>query len=71
MMHSGQMDHYEPPIKHDSPPAHHESNPAGHANHESHDPADHHAMMVADFRRRFFISIVLMLPILVLSPMIP
>ena len=32
--------------------------------------ADHHAMMVADFRRRFFISIILMVPILVLSPMI-
>ncbi len=31
---------------------------------------DHHAMMVADFRRRFFFSIILMVPILVLSPMI-
>lgn len=31
---------------------------------------DHHAMMVADFRRRFFISIILMIPILALSPMI-
>ena len=37
---------------------------------ESHDHTDHHAMMVADFRRRFFISIILMVPILALSPMI-
>ncbi|MFP3860537.1 MAG: copper-translocating P-type ATPase, partial [Bacteroidales bacterium] len=30
----------------------------------------HHAMMIKDFRKRFFISLVLTLPILVLSPMI-
>ena len=41
-----------------------------HNRHESHDPAVHHAMMVADFRRRFFVSIFLMVPILALSPMI-
>lgn len=32
--------------------------------------SSHHASMIADFRRRFFVSIVLMLPILALSPMI-
>jgi len=31
---------------------------------------DHHAMMVADFRRRFFLSLILLVPILALSPMI-
>jgi len=48
---------------------------AQHTGHESHDQksndhADHHTMMVADFRRRFYISIILMVPILALSPMI-
>lgn len=31
---------------------------------------DHHAMMVEDFRKRFFFSLLLMVPILALSPMI-
>jgi len=34
------------------------------------DHHDHHAMMVEDFRRRFFVSIILTVPILLLSPMI-
>jgi len=38
--------------------------------HASHDHHDHHAMMVADFRRRFFFSLIMMVPILLLSPMI-
>ncbi len=41
---------------------------SGHPDH--HDHHDHHAHMVADFRRRFWISLVLTLPILVLSPML-
>ncbi len=36
-------------------------------NHQGH---DHHAMMVQDFKRRFFISLALTVPILLLSPMI-
>jgi len=36
--------------------------------HEGHH--DHHAMMVEDFKKRFWISLVLTVPILVLSPMI-
>lgn len=39
-------------------------------NHESHDHSDHHAMMVVDFRKRFWISLIITLPILVLSPMV-
>jgi len=31
---------------------------------------DHHAMMVADFRRRFWVSLVISIPILLLSPLI-
>ncbi len=35
-----------------------------------HSHHDHHAMMVQDFKRRFFISLILTIPILLLSPMI-
>jgi Cu2+-exporting ATPase len=38
--------------------------------HQDHDRGDHHAHMVADFRRRFWVSLVLTLPILALSPLI-
>ena len=38
--------------------------------HGRHDHNDHHAHMAADFRKRFWISLVLTLPILVLSPML-
>ncbi|GMQ81126.1 MAG: heavy metal translocating P-type ATPase [Rhodothermia bacterium] len=31
---------------------------------------DHHAMMIADFRKRFWVSLVLTIPILLLSPLI-
>jgi len=35
---------------------------------QDHHGHDHHAHMAADFRKRFWISLVLMLPILALSP---
>ena len=38
--------------------------------HAGHDHAGHHAHMVADFRKRFWISLLLTVPILILSPMI-
>ena len=38
--------------------------------HEGHDHTAHHEKMIVDFRRRFWISLVITLPILVLSPMI-
>jgi len=41
------------------------SDPSDHQDHQ-----DHHSRMVADFRKRFWISLVLTLPILVLSPML-
>nr|WP_258096750.1 copper-translocating P-type ATPase [Salinibacter sp. 10B] len=40
----------------------------GHGDHEGHH--DHHAQMVEDFRRRFWISLILTVPILLLSPLI-
>ncbi len=40
-----------------------------HAQHE-HDHASHHAQMAADFKRRFWICLVLSIPIIVLSPML-
>ena len=38
--------------------------------HGMHDHHDHHAHMAADFRTRFWISLILTVPILVLSPML-
>jgi P-type Cu2+ transporter len=38
--------------------------------HDGHKGGDHHAHMAADFRKRFWISLALTLPILVLSPML-
>ncbi len=38
--------------------------------HEGHKGGDHHVHMVADFRRRFWISLGVTIPILILSPMI-
>jgi Cu2+-exporting ATPase len=40
----------------------------GHAGHSGH--MGHHAHMVADFRRRFWVSLVLTAPVVILSPMI-
>ena len=41
-----------------------------HGGHAGHDGESHHAHMVRDFRRRFWISLVLTLPIVALAPMI-
>jgi Cu2+-exporting ATPase len=42
----------------------------GHGGMEGMSQREHHAMMIADFRRRFWVSLVFTLPILVLSPLI-
>ncbi len=44
--------------------------PGEHPDHDSAGHHDHHAMMVEDFKRRFYISLALTIPILILSPMI-
>jgi Cu2+-exporting ATPase len=41
-----------------------------HNGHGSNDHSSHHAMMIKDFRKRFWVSLIVTLPILVLSPMI-
>jgi Cu2+-exporting ATPase len=43
-----------------------------HGGHEQsgHDHTQHHAMMIKDFKKRFWISLIISLPVLVLSPMI-
>ncbi|MEQ9469004.1 MAG: copper-translocating P-type ATPase [Ekhidna sp.] len=48
----------------------------GHGSHSGHNPGhgemghDHHKMMIEDFKKRFWISLVLTVPILIFSPMI-
>jgi Cu2+-exporting ATPase len=46
---------------------HHEQE---HQEHEGHSHHNHHEMMIEDFKRRFFISLIVTIPILLLSPMI-
>ncbi|MFZ7112911.1 MAG: heavy metal translocating P-type ATPase [Desulfatiglandales bacterium] len=50
---------------------HGDHNPSkDHEGHTNHKGGDHHAHMVADFRMRFWVSLGITIPILVLSPMI-
>jgi Cu2+-exporting ATPase len=42
----------------------------GHGPQGAHDHHDHHAHMVADFKKRFWVSLIITVPILILSPMI-
>jgi P-type Cu2+ transporter len=45
--------------------SHHEMNPPmGHVGH------DHHKMMISDFRRRFYVTLIITIPVMLLSPMI-
>jgi Cu2+-exporting ATPase len=48
---------------------HNHTDEVSHSKHH-HDHHNHHAMMVKDFRKRFFFSLILLFPILTLSPMI-
>lgn len=54
---------------HDKSSHNDDSHHGGH-DHGSHDHTGHHAMMIRDFRKRFWISLIITVPILVLSPMI-
>ncbi|WP_079709984.1 copper-translocating P-type ATPase [Paraliobacillus ryukyuensis] len=53
---------------------HHEHNHMEHEQHHqhdhNHDHHDHHAHMMEDFKKRFYVSLILTIPILLLSPMI-
>lgn len=53
--------------KHSKGNSQHDSHQDKEMKHEGH---DHHAMMVEDFKKRFFVSLFIMVPILILSPMI-
>lgn len=55
------QDNHHPPHKNGHSKGHHES-------HEGHH--DHHAHMIADFKRRFWVSLFLTIPIVLLAPMI-
>lgn len=47
----------------------HKSNES-HESHESHDHTDHHRMMIRDFKKRFYVTLVLSVPVLVLAPLV-
>lgn len=51
-----------------------ENNDKNHDNHnqdnKGHDGKSHHEMMIEDFKKRFFVSIIVTIPVLLLSPMI-
>ena len=49
--------------------AHSSEEHSGH-DHSGHDHTSHHAMMIKDFRKRFWISLAFTIPVLILSPMI-
>lgn len=61
--HHEQQDH-----NHNHPQNEHDQH-QGH-NHGDHDHSHHHEEMVEDFKRRFYVSLVITIPILILSPMI-
>lgn len=66
--HSGHETNLDSKIGHgkmDHSSMHHDTNPS--MGMEGH---DHHAMMIQDFKKRFFITLILTIPILLLSPMI-
>lgn len=56
---------HEMHMKHQNHTDHKTTTMKGHQDHH-----DHHAHMVADFRKRFWVSLILTIPILLLSPMI-
>ena len=49
---------------------HEEHQNHSHQDHSSHDHSNHHEMMIEDFKKRFFVSLVITVPILILSPFI-
>ena len=45
----------------------HNENDSHNSNHKEH---DHHVHMIEDFKKRFWVSLVITLPIIVLAPML-
>jgi Cu2+-exporting ATPase len=48
----------------------HEKKDMKHEHHGNHDHTEHHKHMVKDFKKRFFVSLIITIPILLLSPLI-
>jgi len=65
--HSGMNEqaHHQGTMTHD-----HHGSMGGHDGHAGMEHADHHKMMAMDFKKRFYVSFVIMIPVLLLSPMI-
>src|SRR5690242_17733408 len=59
------MDMNKMPEKMDHSKMHH-----GNEAHKGMSEHDHHAMMIADFKKRFYVVLILTIPIMLLSPMI-
>ena len=55
---------------HDHDKHQHHKEHSEHEGHGEHNHQDHHRMMIEDFKKRFWVSLVLTLPVLLLSPMI-
>jgi P-type Cu2+ transporter len=70
------MEHTEMQHKHEQKSSASANDHAAHDKHMDHNPAmgqhghDHHAMMIADFKKRFYVVLVLTVPIMLLSTMI-
>jgi Cu2+-exporting ATPase len=61
-MHQPNQDHHK---------SDHETNSSrSHAQHAMHAPHDHHTMMITDFKKRFYVVLILTIPIMLLSGMI-
>ena len=57
--------------KHDDTEEHkHEHEHQKQEDHDDHEHHDHHKMMIEDFKRRFYISLIVTIPIIFLSPMV-
>ena len=56
--------------EHDHTQSKHQHRHQHHEGHAEHDHTGHHAHMVEDFKRRFWVSLALTAPVFVLSPMI-
>ncbi|MBK9097417.1 MAG: copper-translocating P-type ATPase [bacterium] len=56
-------DHHK--MNHSHKKMHHSKN-----GHQGHDHSQHHGRMIEDFRKRFWISVIITIPIIVISPMI-
>lgn len=50
--------------------SHHNHHKQANQSNQHHNHTDHHKMMIADFKKRFWVSLVFSIPVLILSPMI-